>query len=260
MRAKLPEGNGTWPAIWMLGQNINEPGAYWQTQGYGTTSWPYCGEIDIMEHWGGNQNYVQSAIHTPSRFGGTINHGGQYISNSTTQFNIYTLEWTTEQMNFSVNNYVHYTYSPEPQNSDTWPFDLPLYLLMNIAIEQSVESSFYATEMEIDYVRVYEASALSNGTEPVSDLITLNQNYPNPFNSSTNIFYSISSGNQLKLNIYDVNGSKIIELSNNYKSAGTYSIGWDGKNERGIKVSAGIYLYSIDVGEFRQNKKMIFLK
>ena len=260
VRAKLPEGIGTWPAIWMLGQNINEPGAYWQTQGYGTTSWPHCGEIDIMEHWGGNQNYVQSALHTPSSFGGTINHGGQYISNATTQFNIYALEWTPEQMVFSVNNNVHYTYNPETQNSDTWPFDLPQYLLMNIAIEQSVESSFTRTEMEIDYVRVYEASVLSNEIEPISGSFTLNQNYPNPFNSSTNIFFSIPNRNHLKLYIYDVNGSKIIELFNNYKPAGTHSIGWDGKNEKGVKVSAGIYLYSIDVGEFRKTRKMIFLK
>ena len=120
IKAKLPEGVGTWPAIWMLGQNISEPGAYWQTQGYGTTSWPHCGEIDIMEHWGANQNYVQSALHTPSSYGATINHGGQYISNATTQFNVYTLEWTSEQMIFSVNGYVHYTCllytSPRPRD------------------------------------------------------------------------------------------------------------------------------------------------
>ena len=48
----MPEGVGTWPAIWMLGQNISEPGAYWQNLGYGTTEWPFCGEIDVMEHWG----------------------------------------------------------------------------------------------------------------------------------------------------------------------------------------------------------------
>ena len=136
IKAKLPEGVGTWPAIWMLGQNISEPGAYWQTQGYGTTSWPHCGEIDIMEHWGANQNYVQSALHTPSSYGATINHGGQYISNATTQFNVYTLEWTSEQMIFSVNGYVHYTYNPDIQNSETWPFDSPQYLLSLIHISE----------------------------------------------------------------------------------------------------------------------------
>ncbi|HKL02086.1 MAG TPA: glycoside hydrolase family 16 protein, partial [Cryomorphaceae bacterium] len=73
--AKLPFGIGTWPAIWTLGKNIIEPGGYWSAD-YGDVYWPECGEIDIMEHWGTNQNYVQAALHTPSSFGGTENHGG----------------------------------------------------------------------------------------------------------------------------------------------------------------------------------------
>ena len=72
VRAQLPAGVGTWPAIWLLGQNITEVGAYWYTQGYGTTGWPACGEIDVMEHWGHNQDYVSSAMHTPSSFGNTL--------------------------------------------------------------------------------------------------------------------------------------------------------------------------------------------
>ena len=63
IRAKLPKGIGTWPAIWMLNKNIDEDGAYWDNQGFGTTKWPLCGEIDILEHWGKNQDYVSSALH-----------------------------------------------------------------------------------------------------------------------------------------------------------------------------------------------------
>ena len=156
IRAKLPQGFGTWPAIWMLGKNINEPGAYWETQGYGTTPWPACGEVDIMEHWGSNQNYVQSAIHTPSSYGGTVNLGGQYISTASSQFHIYTIDWSAQEMIFSVDGNVHYTYDPVIYNSDTWPFDSELYLLLNIAIEPSIAASFTESSMEIDYVRVYE--------------------------------------------------------------------------------------------------------
>ena len=147
IKAKLPKGVGTWPAIWMLGKNIKEPGAYWQTKGFGTTSWPACGEVDIMEHWGSNQNYVQSAIHTPSSHGGTVNLGGQYINTATTQFHIYTIDWSEEKMVFSVDGNVHYTYNPATKNSDTWPFDSKMYLLLNIAIEPNIASSF--TESEI---------------------------------------------------------------------------------------------------------------
>ena len=158
VRAKMPTGHGTWPAIWMLGKNITERGAYWQTQGYGTTSWPACGEIDIMEHWGSNQNSISSAMHTPSSHGGTINKGSQYISTATTAFHIYTLDWTAERMVFAVNGVEHYTYNPVEKNADTWPFDADQFLLLNVAIEGSIDPNFMESAMEIDYVRVYNTS------------------------------------------------------------------------------------------------------
>jgi beta-glucanase (GH16 family) len=260
VKAKLPEGVGTWPAIWMLGQNISEPGAYWQTQGYGTTSWPHCGEIDIMEHWGANQNYVQSALHTPSSYGATINHGGQYISNATTQFNVYTLEWTSEQMIFSVNGYVHYTYNPDIQNSETWPFDSPQYLLMNIAIEPSIASSFTETEMELDYIRIYETSILSNQAETVPNDFNVFQNYPNPFNPVTSLSYDLLEDSYVSVTIYDMLGNVVKNLVNANQSSGYKSVQWNATNDRNESVSAGLYLYTIQAGEFRQTNKMILLK
>ena len=94
----------------------------------------------------------------------------------------------------------------------------------------------------------------------ISQKFILYDNYPNPFNPSTNISYSISNGEYVSINIFDVNGGKVIELFNDYRSAGIYSIDWNGQNERGLQVSAGVYLYSIDAGDFRQTKKMILLK
>ena len=97
VRAKLPSGVGTWPAIWSLGQNIIEPGNFWSNSN-GTVFWPACGELDIMEHWGNNQDYVQSAIHSPSSFGDTFNKGGQFIQFASTGFHVYTMEWTSERI------------------------------------------------------------------------------------------------------------------------------------------------------------------
>ena len=70
VRAKLPIDLGTWPAIWMLGKNINENGAYWDPV-FGTTNWPACGEVDIMEHGifpSEDIDYIGSALHTPLLF------------------------------------------------------------------------------------------------------------------------------------------------------------------------------------------------
>lgn len=166
VRAKLPAGAGTWPAIWTLGKNIKEVGAYWQTQGYGTTSWPSCGEIDIMEHWGSRPNFVQSAMHTKSSSGDTVNKGWQTIATATTDFHIYTMDWSAESIVFSVDNKVHYRYQPRIKNSRTWPFDKEQYLILNLAIASDIDSSFNGAKMEIDYVRVY-AEGAGPGGEPV---------------------------------------------------------------------------------------------
>ena len=166
VRAKLPSGAGTWPAIWTLGKNIKESGAYWQTQGHGTTSWPGCGEIDIMEHWGSRANFVQSAMHTISSSGDTVNKGGQAIATATTDFHIYAMNWSAESIVFSVDDKVHYRYQPRKKNSRTWPFDQEQYLILNLAIEADIYRSFNSAQMEIDYVRIYAENA-GPGDQPV---------------------------------------------------------------------------------------------
>ena len=185
VRTKLPTGVGTWPAIWMLGKNINEPGGYW-TNSFGSVNWPECGEIDIMEHWGNNQNYVQSALHTPSSYGGTVNKGGQTIATASSEFHIYTLEWTSEKMVFKVDDVEHYTYNPAVKNADTWPFDSDQYLLLNIAIEAGVAASFTESKMEIDYVRVYQESTASTDNISVVKL-PKSSIYPNPTSNELTI-------------------------------------------------------------------------
>lgn len=157
VKAKLPEGIGTWPAIWMLNKNINEDGAYWDNQGFGTVNWPACGEIDIMEYWGKNPDYVQSAVHTKSSYGYKVkNLGGRNVANASNQFHVYTLEWSAEKISFSVDGDEHYVYNPSVKNSDTWPFDSDQYILLNIAIEPDIDPSFVESSMVIDYIRIYQ--------------------------------------------------------------------------------------------------------
>ena len=100
----------------------------------------------------------------------------------------------------------------------------------------------------------------SENKELIIQGFILHNNYPNPFNPSTNISYSIPIGGPVSINIFDVNGGEVIQLFNDYIHSGTHSIHWNGKNEKGVEVSAGVYFYSINVGEYRQTKKMVLLK
>ena len=157
VRARLPKGEGTWPAIWMLNTNIDEDGAYWDNEGYGTVKWPHCGEIDIMEHWGKNQDYVSSAVHNGSSYGYNVeNVGGQEIPGVSDDFHIYTLDWTEDKMVFAVDGETHFTYEPADKNSDTWPYDSDYYFILNIAIEPDIDPAFTESVMEVDYIRVYQ--------------------------------------------------------------------------------------------------------
>jgi beta-glucanase (GH16 family) len=206
IRAKLPSGVGTWPALWMLGKNINEVGGYWDNQGFGTTAWPACGEIDIMEHWGNNQNYVQSAIHTPSSFGNTVNLGGRIIPTVSTDFHVYGLVWTPEKLVFSVDDTVHYIYNPSEQDVSTWPFDAEQYILMNIAILPGISSGFTQSAMEVDYVRVYQESPPSATQDETR---RQHSYYPNPVDDELKILIDSPCEKEIKVYLYAFDGTLI---------------------------------------------------
>ncbi|MCX8490376.1 MAG: glycoside hydrolase family 16 protein, partial [Cyclobacteriaceae bacterium] len=169
VRAKLPTGAGTWPAIWMLGKNINEPGGYFSSQ-FGTTNWPATGEIDIMEHWGNNPNVIHGSIHTTSSSGSTINTKTINVSQVSTMFHIYSIIWDEEKIQFLVDNVPFYTYNPSVKNANTWPFDKPQYLLLNIAmggIGGAVNPAFTESSMEIDYVKIYQKGVTPPGDSQI---------------------------------------------------------------------------------------------
>lgn len=205
VRAKLPAGDGTWPAIWTLGKNISEIGAYWETQGFGTTPWPACGEIDIMEHGLGAVNHTSSAIHTPSSFGNTINYASQEISDVANNFHVFSVNWSPNQITFLVDDVGFYTYNPAIKDGNTWPFDLDQYLILNIAMggfAGTIDSGFTESSMVIDYVRVYQ-NTLSSESFGSNDFRV----YPNPATNEINI----QSNRPIDLvEIYNVIGQKVL--------------------------------------------------
>jgi beta-glucanase (GH16 family) len=162
IRAKVPVELGTWPALWMLGKNINEDGGFFDAA-YGTSNWPACGEIDIMEHGITRShpiNYIQSAMHTPSSYGNTKDIGGiEASSNIDSNYHVYSMNWSPNEISFLLDNKIFYTYNPVVKNASTWPFDKEQYLLLNIAmggVAGQIVSNFTKTSMVIDYVRVYQ--------------------------------------------------------------------------------------------------------
>ena len=166
IRAKIPKDVGTWPALWMLGKNVNEDGGFFDAQ-YGNTPWPACGEIDILEHGitrSQPDNYIQSAMHTPSSFGSTFNIGGVVVGdNIANNYHIYSMNWSPNEISFLLDGVVYYTYKPAVKDANNWPFDKEQYLLLNIAmggIAGNIDANFTQTAMDVDYVRVYQNTTL----------------------------------------------------------------------------------------------------
>jgi beta-glucanase (GH16 family) len=205
IRAKIPTNQGTWPALWLLGKNINEDGGFFDSQ-FGSVNWPTCGEIDIMEHGitpSQPAGFVQSAIHTPSSFGNTVNHGGTIASNLGTDYHVYSMNWSPFQITFLLDGVAYYTYNPAVKTPSNWPFNAEQYLLLNIAmggVAGAIPSNFTQASMAIDYVRVYQNTTVDSqpptnftatiGTVTSSTIELLLNGNDNSGNVSYNINYS----------------------------------------------------------------------
>lgn len=143
VRAKLPVGGGTWPAFWMLGDNID------------TAGWPLCGEVDILESVGNNPNVNHSSLHSPGRSGNTPDTAILTVPNSATEFHVYAADWTAESIKFYVDDKLFYTFA----NNNSFPFNQNFFLILNLAMGGNfggtVDPNFTNATFEVDYVRVY---------------------------------------------------------------------------------------------------------
>lgn len=154
VKAKLPMGVGTWPAIWMLATDSN----------YGTAYWPDNGEIDIMEHVGFDQNRVHANIHTKA-FNHAIgtNKGDKIdVPTASTEFHVYSCEWQPDYISFAVDGKQYFRFDRNSSyNWSQWPFDRKQFLLLNIAVggnwggQKGVDENIFPQSMVVDYVRVY---------------------------------------------------------------------------------------------------------
>jgi beta-glucanase (GH16 family) len=151
VRAKLPCGVGSWPAIWTLSTPPQ-------------TGWPDDGEIDIMEHVGFDHGVVHGTVHT-----GAYNHvrGNQRGATTTipdlcAEFHRYQLTWTATRITIGVDDRNYYQYSNDNSGNAEWPFESPQFLILNVAVggdwggQMGVNDAIFPIEMQIDYVRVYQ--------------------------------------------------------------------------------------------------------
>ena len=150
--AKLPSGRGTWPAIWMLPTENS----------YGR--WPLSGEIDIMEHVGSDPDSVFSTIHTlaynhlkNTQVGKSI-----FLPAATDQFHIYSIEWDEHEIRSYVDGIQFFIFVNDQTGFESWPFDKPFHLLINLAIggglggKKGIDDSSFPHYFDIDYVRIYQ--------------------------------------------------------------------------------------------------------
>jgi beta-glucanase (GH16 family) len=173
-RAQLPQGSGTWPALWMLGTNFDPPGV----------GWPGCGEIDVVENQGFNPNWEQGSLHSGSDETAT---NFFLPGDSVTNFHTYTLDWTTNAFLFYVDGHLYETqtgWGSSTGNPYPYPFNQPFFLLMNVAIggqylgypdTNAINSgTVFPCEMVVDYVRIYSPTApLSIAMRPAGSNVLL---------------------------------------------------------------------------------------
>jgi beta-glucanase (GH16 family) len=152
VRAKLPSGRGTWPAIWMLPTDSYYGG------------WPKSGEIDIMEHVGYDQDKVHFSTHSEAYYFkiNTQKTATKTIKGVADSFHIYRLDWTPESIKGFYDNEQTFELKNEHKTYKEWPFDKRFHLLLNVAVggdwggAKGIDDSIFPQTMAVDYVRYYK--------------------------------------------------------------------------------------------------------
>jgi len=161
VRAKVPTGVGSWPAIWML-----PDAAFVDTaKGPVASSWPSTGEIDIMEHVGFDPTMIAQSFHTGAfNFKiGTQKGVRRNLTDAETAFHVYGLDWSPEKADFLLDGEVVYTFANMYKTFQEWPFDKPFYLILNMAVggdwggQEGINNASLPWTFSIDWVRVYGA-------------------------------------------------------------------------------------------------------
>ncbi len=154
VNAKLPEAVGTWSAIWLM------PGGWSFNDG----NWPDIGEIDIMEHVGHDLGVIHASAHSKDYQWQkqTQKTATVYLPDVNKEFHSYILEWTPDVVKAFVNDSIYFEYRNEGTGVNTWPYNKPFYLILNVAVGgawgsiKGIDEGAFPQTMEVDYVRVFQ--------------------------------------------------------------------------------------------------------
>ena len=213
VRAKLPGGTGTWPAIWMLPTD-------WAYGG-----WPASGEIDIMEYVGYDPGVVHGTVHTAAynHTLGTQKGASISVTDAETAFHVYSLIWTPENIKIYVDDTKYFTFFAQGDYT-TWPFDKRFHLLLNIAVggnwggAQGVDETIFPVRMEVDYVRVYQDKTTSLRELKESKHMSVT---PNP---AKNIVSLKSEEAFCNIEIHSFSGKKIRDIKTDKSKMAEFDI------------------------------------
>ncbi|MBC8136589.1 MAG: family 16 glycosylhydrolase [Fibrella sp.] len=254
IRAKLPGGRGTWPAIWMLPIG----------QSYGTKYWPENGEIDIMEQVGYDPKRVHGSIHTLAYYHsiGTQKTGTVHVTDPMTNWHTYALEWYPHEIRVYIDDVGYFTYTRTQAEWQAWPFDKPFGFRLNLAVggnwggAQGIDDSIFPRSMEIDYVRVYKSKSKPYLPAAVSVPGRVQaENYDRGGEGFA--FHDTDTGN--KGNLYRKDG---VDLEASKDTDGTPAVGWLALGEwlnYSVDVKqAGSYALSVRTASLDGGKKFFF--
>lgn len=156
-RIKMPKGDGTWPAFWLLGNDILR------------NSWPSCGEIDITEVKGSYPYSTYGSIHGPGYSGGeSITSIWDLSTQLNAGYHVYAIEWNKNSIKWYIDSKLYHSVTPATLGKDTWVFNKPFFLILNLAMGGQfvgdVDPSLTSASMSVDYIRYYSLNGVGKVT------------------------------------------------------------------------------------------------
>jgi beta-glucanase (GH16 family) len=244
-RAILPEGLGTWPAIWMMPTD----------DAYG--GWPKSGEIDIMENVGYEPDRIYGTIHcyAYNHTIGTEKNGNITVQDVAHQYHVYAMEWFPDSISFFVDTIKYFTFDNQHMDWQTWPFDKRFHWILNIAIggewggTHGVDMGMFPVRMTVDYVKVYQWDpnlAVRNGSRAAArPAAPLTLRSCRVAGHALTIIYDCTLPLAAGGGIYDMKGSRVMLLSALSADAGRHA--WTVPLQ-GRPLSAGLYIVNLRAG------------